>query len=158
MSTFKGPFVRSAFNYDTMAVSNETGLACNDESLCQQQFVEEVDINTIVRRFGLDGELPESVVMPQNSDFEEIFDFQSAMNAVVAARESFDEMPARIRSRFHNNPAEFVDFCSNPDNRDEALKLGLVEKPATSESPAQPVAKAEPVAAAEPPKGGTVNT
>ena len=120
------PFVRSPYNYDVDEVSVSTGLRCDDLSLAKQSFAEECDINTIVRRFNLTGQLPENVGAPTYADFEEVFDFHTAMNAVAKAHESFDEMPADVRARFHNNPAEFVDFCSDDSNRPEAEKLGLV--------------------------------
>lgn len=115
------------FNYDADAVSMETGLECKDVSLTKQSFAEECDINTIVRRFGLTGELPTNVRMPSYGDFTGLGDFRDAMNAVVAAREAFDLMPADVRARFHNDPAEFVDFCSDEKNFEEAGKLGLVK-------------------------------
>lgn len=124
----KLPFVRSPDNYDRNAVSQETGVECLDPSLAKQSFAEEVDINTIVRRFNLTGQLPDNVRAPTYADFEGIFDFHSAMNAVASAGEAFDAMPAEVRSRFHNNPAEFVDFCSDEKNRVEAEKLGLLFK------------------------------
>lgn len=119
-------FVRSAYNYDAVAASDEAGLKCEDVSLAKQAFAEEADINTIVRRFKLDGELPIGIRMPTYGDFTEVGDFHSAMNAVALANEAFDAMPAAIRARFHNDPAEFVEFCSDNDNRAEAEKMGLV--------------------------------
>jgi len=55
-----------------------------------------------------------------------VFDFHSAMNAVVQARESFDAMPADVRYRFHNDPAEFAEFCFKEENLPEARRLGLI--------------------------------
>ena len=121
-------FVRSEYNYDRDKASDESGLRCEDLSLTKQSFAEECDINTIVRRFGVTGELPQSVVMPTYQDFEGIFDFQSAMNSIVQSNDSFMQMPAEVRARFNNDPALFVDFCSNSDNLEEAIKLGLVVK------------------------------
>lgn len=132
------PFVRNPYNYDTSEVSDETGLKCEDESKAKQSFAEEVDINTIVRRFGLTGQIPNGVRMPMNADFEEVFDLQSALNAVNAARESFMTMPAEVRSRFGNDPAAFVNFCSDPENIEEARRLGLV--PPLEAAPAAAVA------------------
>lgn len=115
------------FNYDADLVSEETGLDCSgDAGRTIQSAKEETDINTIVRRFGISGELPKGVRAPVFGDFEGVFDYQSAMNAIVAARESFDAMPAAVRSRFHNDPQEFVVFTSDVANRAEAEKLGLV--------------------------------
>lgn len=121
------PFVRSANNYDRNAASDETALDCSVEpSMTQQSFAEECDINTIVRRFGLTGELPQGMPAPTNAEFAEVTDFQSAMNVLVKARESFDALPADVRSRFRNDPAEFVAFCDVPENFDQVEKWGLV--------------------------------
>lgn len=122
------PFFRTAFNYDVAAVSDETGLSCGEPSRTQQSFAEECDINTIVRRFGLTGELPESPRPPQYGDFTGVSDYQSALNAVIAADAAFLEFPAHIRARFHNDPQALLEFISREENRDEAEKLGLVKK------------------------------
>lgn len=120
------PFVRSAYNYDMNAASDESGLRCEDESLAKQSFGNEVDINTIVDRFGLSGELPIGIRMPSYGDFTGIADFHSAVNAVALAHESFDAMPAKVRARFKNDPAEFLEFVADANNIVEARKLGLV--------------------------------
>lgn len=119
-------FVRKPNNYDVDEVSDETGLFCADPSLASQEFAEEVDINTIARRFGLFGEMPEGVSMPLYGDFEGVSDYHSAMNVVAQAREAFDQMPAEVRARFQNDPGRFVDFVSSEDNREEARKMGLL--------------------------------
>lgn len=120
------PFLRSPYNYDMAAASEQSGLTCPEPTLAQQQFAEEVDINTIMKKFNLTGQLPVGVRMPSYQDFEGVFDFQTAMNAVIDAKDAFMKMPADVRKRFHNDPAEFVDFCSNEENYPEALKMGLV--------------------------------
>lgn len=119
-------FVRTPFNYDMEFASEATGLACMDPSLAVQSAAEEADINTIVRRFGLTGQLPQNVVMPEYADFEGVFDFQSAMNLVLAAERGFMQMPADVRKRFDNDPAQLVAFVSDDANREEAKKLGLL--------------------------------
>lgn len=118
-------FLRSAYNYDRDAVSKETGLKCQDESLTQQHQKDEADINTIVKRFHLSGELPTDVRAPRYGDFTGVVDYQSALNAVIAADESFMAMPAYIRARFNNDTQLFVEFCSDPANTEEMIKLGL---------------------------------
>ncbi|AXH77870.1 MAG: internal scaffolding protein [Microviridae sp.] len=135
---FKVPFFRSGFNDDSLIVSDSTGLRCDDVSLAVQAAAEECDINTIVRRFGLSGELPSGLVAPTYGDFTGVVDYRSAIDAVRSADDAFMQMPAAVRSRFDNDPQGFVEFCSNPDNRDEMLSLGLIESPKPSE-PVQPV-------------------
>jgi len=132
------PFVRSPYNYDRDAVSDETGLDCSDDpSLTKQSFKDECDINTIVRNFGVTGELPDNIRPPQYGDFTGIFDYQSALNAVIAADDAFMEMDAKIRARFHNDPALFVEFCSNPENLDEMRKMGLAVPASVPETPVE---------------------
>lgn len=141
--------LRAPHNYDTMAASDEAGLHCQDESLAQQHQKEEADINVIVKRFGLTGELPQGVRMPQYGDFTAVTDYQTALNAVQAANNAFAQMPAHVRSRFDNDPEKFVAFCLDEKNRDEAEKLGLVG-PSKKEEP-----KPEPAPAPAPaPKAG----
>ena len=116
-------FVSAYDNHD--ARSTEFGLKCLDPSLTQQQFKDESDINNIVDTFMKTGHLPEPSSMPQYVDYEGVFDFQSAMNVVRQADENFMRMDAKVRARFHNSPQEFLEFFSNPDNVDEAVRLGL---------------------------------
>ncbi len=118
-------FLRSLYNYDVDQVSNETGLRCDDPSLTQQQFKEEADINTIVDRFLKSGVLPTAATMPQYVDYEGVFDFQSAMNVVRQADENFMRLDAKVRARFNNSPQAFLEFFANPENVDEAIRLGL---------------------------------
>lgn len=123
----KTPFLRSAYNYDADAVSDETALRCEDESLATQAERDECDINTIVKRFGLTGELPTDVVMPQSGDFTGLPDFHAAMNMVRAAQEEFMRVPADIRARFNNDPQRLMDFVHDESNRDEAKRLGFLK-------------------------------
>lgn len=132
---------------DFMPESDATGLDCSVEpSLTKQAFAEECDINTIVRRFGITGQLPENVRMPTYGDYTDVVDFKTAMDAMALARESFEAMPAQVRERFENDPQKFVEFCSDEKNRDEAVKLGLV--PARKLEEVATAAKVAPAAAA----------
>lgn len=134
--------LRSRFNYDRDAASLSSGLECLDESKAQQNFKDECDINTIVRRFGLTGQLPENVRTPRYEDYSEVFDFQSAMNSVRAAGEGFMELPAHIRAKFANDPQQFLEFCADDKNYDQAVELGLVKR--RPEAPATPTPQASP--------------
>lgn len=146
-------FLRAEYNYDMFTASLESGLKCEDPSLTRQSEAEDADINVLVKRFGLGQPLPQGVRMPQSGDFTGVSNFHEAMNVVIAARESFAVMPAEVRSRFGNDPGAFVDFCLDEKNRDEALKLGLVEKPLpVVEEPPVRVEVVAPVAPAAPVK------
>lgn len=119
------PFIRTPYNYDRSSASDDSGLICPELSLAQQQFGEESDINTIVKRFNLTGQLPVGMAVPQYGDFESVVDYHSALNLVIEADRAFMALPAHVRSRFNNDAGLFVDFVSNPENKGEAEKLGL---------------------------------
>jgi len=142
----KTPFLRTAYNYDKDAASNESGLACEEPSLTQQHFKDETDINNILRQFNITGLLPESSLSPRYGDFTGIYDYQSALNAVIAAESEFDGLPAQIRARFNNNPEELINFLDNSSNKDEAIALGLINteasvQPKIVESPSEKAAE-----------------
>jgi len=121
-------FLRTPYNYDKDAASNESGLACEEPSLAQQHHKDECDINNILRQFNITGLLPESPLSPRYGDFTGISDYHTAMNRVIAAQEEFEALPAQIRARFNNDPAELIQFLDDGNNRSEAEELGLIEK------------------------------
>lgn len=142
-------FARTKFNYDRDAASLATALHCKQEGedgydgKTQQNFKEETDINTIVNNFLHTGQMPDNVRLPQYIDYEGVFDFQTAMNSVMAAEESFMQIPADIRAKFDNNPQKFHDFAINEQNRDELGKMGFLRpKPVTEAPPPPPPAPA----------------
>lgn len=126
----KAIFLRSAFNYDADEVSAETGIVFDpDDGVTHQSFAEEVDINTIVKRFGVTGQLPNGIHMPMSGDFTELPDFQSALNMVRQSEEEFMKLPAEVRKRFDNDPGMLIRFLEDGSNKDEAIKLGIVAAP-----------------------------
>lgn len=146
------PFLRTPYNYDRMAASNESSIACPEETRTKQAYKEECDINTIVRRFNLTGQLPENVRQPQYADFTEAYDYHTAMNAIRAAGESFMAMPAAVRKRFDNDPGKFVDWVNDDKNHDEARKMGLTKTP----FPQEPKEAKDPPAVKQDPPGDKV--
>lgn len=123
-------FLRTPYNYDKDAATNESGLHCEDASLAQQHFKEECDINTILEKFNITGLLPQQTLSPRYGDFSGIGDYHTALNRVIAAQDEFEALPAQIRARFDNDPEKLIEFLENSDNRPEAESLGLVEKAA----------------------------
>jgi Chlamydia-phage Chp2 scaffold (Chlamy_scaf). len=80
--------------------------------------------------------LPPAPPAPELADFDEVFDFQSAMNVLVQAERSFMGLPANVRKRFSNDPGQMMEFLNDSSNYDEAVKLGLVQaRTPVSEAP-----------------------
>lgn len=102
-------------------------------SMTQKHQAADTDINVIVKRFGVTGMAPTRLNGLNLGAFDEVFDYQTAMNAVVAADRAFLTIDPDIRARFHNDPGRFMDFALNKENEAELRKLGLwnplVEKP-----------------------------
>lgn len=119
------PFLRTAHNYDVDQVSDETGLECKDKSLAQQHMKDDCDINILMERYIVTGEIRQLATPPLQGDFTNTQTYQEALNLMIQARQSFEALPAKVRSRFDNDPALFVDFCSQEENRDEMRQMGL---------------------------------
>lgn len=118
--------LRSLFNYDRREASLQTALVCSDGTRTLQSQKEDADINVIVKRFGITGMLPQRNVMPLSEDFSDgVFDFQSALNMLKAAKDSFMSLDADIRARFNNDPARFIKFAEDKENLAELRKMGL---------------------------------
>lgn len=133
----KKPFLRTTYNYDRNQASQDSALRCDDLSLAQQHMLESTDINYIVKQFGITGKMPTGVRTPTYGDFTGVYDYHSAVNAIAKAGESFDSMPANVRARFHNDPQEFLEFCSQEGNAAELKTLGLID-PALTPEPETP--------------------
>lgn len=94
-------------------------------SMTQKHQAKDTDINVIVARFGVTKTLPLRLNALNIGAFEDVFDFQSAQNALVSAKRAFMSIDADLRARFHNDPQRFMDFCLDKDNEVELRKLGL---------------------------------
>lgn len=102
-------------------------------SLTQQHFKDECDINHIMRRYRETGFLTDPLAQPTAKpmfgDFSTAFDFHEAQNTIARANEAFAALPSSVRKRFANDPGAFLAFMEDERNIDEAVRLGLVEKP-----------------------------
>lgn len=127
--------VRTEGSYDTDRASTDTGLSCRDPSRTRQDQKEESDINTIVRLFGVTGQLPLNLRLPQYGDFDAVDDYQTALHAVKRAEESFLGIPAEIRATFNHDPGAFAEFCLDPGNLPQLREWGLAPTPTPPPTP-----------------------
>lgn len=111
-------------------VDEETGEMTSEESRTQQHHKEGVDIRNIIA--GVRKGLPidhTTLAQPRYGDFSDVDDYMTAKNKVNEADEAFDRLPANIRKRFNHKPEALLKFLRNDANYDEAVELGLIEKP-----------------------------
>lgn len=128
------PYVRSKFDNNREPGKDRHCISFLDEdgncqhSLTVQSEKNNCDVNQILKKYdktGLITHVNRSV--SSYGDFSEVNEYQDSLNFVIAAREAFDELPADIRKKFNNDPGFFFEFCTNPDNQDEMIELGLAE-------------------------------
>jgi len=124
-----------------------------DDGRTKQSFKAECDINTIMARYRATGVLPDMALAAQGRFLDVTnFDYQEAMNTVATAQSVFNELPSELRARFKNDPAEFLDFTSNDNNRQEMAEMGLLSPQAVERMRADAATAAALKAAENPPK------
>lgn len=128
-------FLRAQYNYSQDEVSEETGLTCKDPSLADQSQRDEVDINTVIARFGLTGHLPENNALPMYAEFDRNFTRQEVANELIEAQQKYDAMPAAVRHLCGKTFSQFLQFVDNPENADKVYELGL----AVRQEPEKPI-------------------
>lgn len=129
--------------------SKETALGGFEPTFTQQHFKDECDINNILKRVEATGVLPTNTKAPVYGDFTVVpKSLLEAFGMIKQANDLFMALPAVARERFNNDPEKMVAFLNDPQNREEAFKLGLVKAPVVAEVPA------EPAKAPEAPKEG----
>jgi len=122
---------RTQYDVELDEKAGQEAAQVNDEpSLTQQQFVEDCDINVLARRFGLvDQPVPVGAFDPGHyGDFSDVPDLRTALDLVNDARNKFMALPAKLRERFNNQPGRLWDFVNDPENADEAVRLGLLQR------------------------------
>lgn len=107
------------------------GITYVGDSLTQQHFKDECDINKIIERFTRTGLLPQ---YPGDNmeygDYTSVASYHEAMTILANAQAQFDSLPSSVRDKFDNDPAKMLDFVSKQDNIEESVKLGLLNKQA----------------------------
>ena len=170
MSESKQQFQDRGSHFKRTTRSNgslRVALDCSKEkSMTHQSHKDECDINTILRNYQKTGDPTPfmSTRSPQwGIDAPTDVDFKSAMDTLALGNTMFAELPAHLRDKFHNDPAEYLAFCHNADNLDEMVQLGLAVRPEGSEpeppspdsSLNNPTKATEPSQAHSAPEGGT---
>lgn len=103
----------------------------NSVSLTEQHHKDDLDINRIVNRALRDGAMDPSL----NRHFGKFMDASDSVDFLEAniryrqGVEAFENLSSKIRTRFNNDPHQLMQFLEDPANRDEAIKLGFIEKP-----------------------------
>lgn len=98
--------------YFADVASIRSGLDTGTESLVQQHFSDEVDINNIMRRYGVTQLAPAIDVAGVYGDFTGIEDYDTALERIHRLHERFDSLPAEVREKFRNDPGVLLEYAS----------------------------------------------
>jgi len=111
----------------------------NEEpSMAIQSERDSCDVNLIYQKYVNSGKTMMTNMRtdpPRFGDFTTITDYHGAVLIAQKAEEAFMSLPAQLRARFSNDPGALIDFLDNPENRSEAIKLGLITAPQDSQIP-----------------------
>ena len=104
-------------------------------SMTDPQYKKDCDMNEILKRYKVTGQLPTKPVPPSFGDFTNVDSYDKVFSMVEDAKGQFAALPSEIRDRFGNDPKAYCNFVMNPANVDECVKLGLrvVHKPEPTE-------------------------
>ncbi len=117
------------------------------QSATKQSFKKECDINHIMAKYQKTGLVDHFNENKPQYGFVTAVDFRGSLELVRAAQDQFAGLPSSVRRRFDESPAEFLAFCEDPANREEAAVLGLLD-PEVQVTPTEP--SAEPPAPPHP--------
>lgn len=131
--------------YEYPKRSVEIAYVDNLPSKTDQSFEKECDVNEIMSRYMKTGEITH-LARRQGvfADVSEMKDLMGAFSMVERAADAFSVLPAALREKLGNDPANFAGWLQDPSNHDEAIKFGLLERTdevsssVTGEKPAAP--------------------
>jgi len=148
---------RTPYNYGPRN-QKRNALDTGSESHVQQSAKSECDINFIMKKYQNTGVLPQLIKKePQYGDFSDVSTYKESLELVMFSQEQFAALPAQVRKRFQNDPAEFLAWTSDASNLEEMASMGLLKPDAmerVQEQKEKAAEKAARQAAAKPKKGG----
>lgn len=150
--------INARTGYEDDYRSDAYGLEPVGESRTKQSFKDECDINNVVSRWMKSGIAGSSFNASTGSflDVSNVPDYHTAMNVVLNAQRLFSELPSVVRERFKNDPGEYLRFMDDPNNTEEAIKLGLaVRREGGAEQPPE-LSAAQPSQAPQAPSESVV--
>jgi len=111
---------------DKINVRRRVSIDLSGVGRTKQAFKGECDINNIVARYRVTGELP-STRRGYFADVTRVPEYREALEVVSNAQAAFDSLPAKVRNEFMNDPAVMLAFLEKPENMERAIELGLVD-------------------------------
>jgi len=103
-------------------------------SMTKQSHKDECDINLILRQYQRTGIINHvQAARPTYSDLPDAIDYQASLSILMEADQAFQNLPAKVRNHFANDPATFLAALTDPNQADQLREFGVL-KPLPSPS------------------------
>jgi hypothetical protein len=128
---------------DGMIIRNRQVLDCQkaieegEEIRVEQAHKDEVNINNIVKKHGIDLITKTSKLVELKFDDVTGNDFQEFANMMAKASSTFESLDSNTRREFDNDPVKYMDYVHNPENRDKLIERGWMKAPDPGPVPVQ---------------------
>ena len=147
--TINKPIVATRSFRSAYSIKPRSQMNTGSISLTEKHHKDECDINKILSRYLKTGVITHGKTLTgYYDDVSNIGDYTQAMETVARAKELFMQLPSGVRTKFNNNPAEFLDFCGDEDNLEELQEMGLANAP--KKASAEASSKKEEIKAEKP--------
>lgn len=119
--------IRSAYSpRKSVAIDFKDDFGEPEPSRTEQCHKKACDIHHIIKQYDRNGLVTHvNTMKAEYGDYTQVNEYQEALNMVMNAQEQFMELPSKIRKMFGNDPGEFLEFATNPENQQRLVELGL---------------------------------
>lgn len=100
----------------------------------EQNHKKECDINLIIKKYDKTGLIDHIAKFEGSFGDHTQMDYKEAMDLITNSKKSFEQLPVEIKKRFNQDPGELLHFMEKPENRKEAIELGLINQAWTEET------------------------
>lgn len=105
------------------------------QSMTKQSFRDGTRVDSVLKRYaaiGVDandvGLFRQHMAGAVYGVADTTYDYQYQLNKINEVKRYFESLPATIRDKFRNDPAQMLRFMADPKNIEECQKMGLFTK------------------------------
>lgn len=106
-------------------------------------FNPDTDINVIYKKTQLGQHVPSASVMPSFKEFPELVNYDRALEMIMKANESFQELDAETRKKYNNDPKYYYEETLKEAKADADVKASIEAKKADVQAKAEKLKEAE---------------
>lgn len=110
-------------------LSERTTSDPHGESRVKPSFRDGANINSIMKKYRRSGTVPNvNLKTPFYGDFTNVDDYLTAVTKVRQAKEGFAALPSEVRNLVDNDPAKFLAWVTNKENKAAIVNFKLASQ------------------------------